>query len=125
MFSVASRRVLKTAASTSIHGGRNGVASFLAARCMSSIPSTMKAAVVREVGDAHALKVENDFPTPEIKPGGVIVKNQYAGINFIDTYHRKAYTPEISPSLEGKRVEEQWQLYQMKPPNRGSKLVTQ
>jgi len=61
----------------------------------------MKAAVVREVGDAHALKVEHDFPTPEIKPGGVIVKNQYAGINFIDTYHRKGLYPRDLPFIGG------------------------
>eukprot|EP00580_Thalassiosira_gravida_P002848 CAMPEP_0201608894 /NCGR_PEP_ID=MMETSP0492-20130828/9433_1 /ASSEMBLY_ACC=CAM_ASM_000837 /TAXON_ID=420259 /ORGANISM="Thalassiosira gravida, Strain GMp14c1" /LENGTH=376 /DNA_ID=CAMNT_0048073937 /DNA_START=11 /DNA_END=1141 /DNA_ORIENTATION=- len=101
MFSVTSRRVLNTAASSSVYGSRNGLTSFLPLRCMSSIPSTMKAAVVREVGDAHALKVEHDFPTPEIKPGGVIVKNQYAGINFIDTYHRKGLYPRDLPFIGG------------------------
>mmetsp|Transcript_861 Transcript_861/g.1332 ORF Transcript_861/g.1332 Transcript_861/m.1332 type:complete len:377 (-) Transcript_861:64-1194(-) len=101
MFSVASRRVFNTAASSSVYGSRNGLTSFLPLRCMSSIPSTMKAAVVREVGDAHALKVEHDFPTPEIKPGGVIVKNQYAGINFIDTYHRKGLYPRDLPFIGG------------------------
>eukprot|EP00569_Conticribra_weissflogii_P003812 CAMPEP_0171333748 /NCGR_PEP_ID=MMETSP0878-20121228/4199_1 /TAXON_ID=67004 /ORGANISM="Thalassiosira weissflogii, Strain CCMP1336" /LENGTH=336 /DNA_ID=CAMNT_0011834725 /DNA_START=245 /DNA_END=1255 /DNA_ORIENTATION=- len=61
----------------------------------------MKAAVVREVGDAHALKMENDYPTPEMKPGQVIVKNQYAGINFIDTYHRKGLYPRDLPFVGG------------------------
>eukprot|EP00581_Thalassiosira_minuscula_P008823 CAMPEP_0183704980 /NCGR_PEP_ID=MMETSP0737-20130205/2179_1 /TAXON_ID=385413 /ORGANISM="Thalassiosira miniscula, Strain CCMP1093" /LENGTH=376 /DNA_ID=CAMNT_0025932021 /DNA_START=42 /DNA_END=1172 /DNA_ORIENTATION=+ len=101
MFAVASRRVLNTAASTSICSGRNALASFLPVRCMSSVPSTMKAAVVREVGDAHALKVEDDFPTPELKAGGVIVKNQFAGINFIDTYHRKGLYPRDLPFVGG------------------------
>merc|ERR1719384_1815850 len=71
------------------------------ARFLSTIPSTMKAAVVRETGDAHALKVESDFPTPEMKPGQVIVKNQYAGINFIDTYHRKGLYPRDLPFVGG------------------------
>lgn len=61
----------------------------------------MKAAVVRETGDAHALKIENDYPTPTLKPGGVIVKNQYAGINFIDTYHRKGLYPRDLPFIGG------------------------
>jgi len=61
----------------------------------------MKAAAVREPGDAHALKVENDFPTPELKAGGVIVKNEYAGINFIDTYHRKGLYPREFPFIGG------------------------
>jgi len=61
----------------------------------------MKAAVIRETGDAHALKVEPDFPVPELKPGGVIVKNQFAGINFIDTYHRKGLYPRELPFVGG------------------------
>lgn len=88
MLSTASRRVMTTMNATS-------------ARFLSTIPSTMKAAVVRETGDAHALKVESDFPTPEVKPGGVIVKNEYAGINFIDTYHRKGLYPRDLPFVGG------------------------
>jgi NADPH2:quinone reductase len=61
----------------------------------------MKAAVVREVGDAHALKVETDFPTPTLKPNSVIVKNEYAGINFIDTYHRKGLYARDLPFVGG------------------------
>merc|ERR1719384_1285900 len=71
------------------------------ARSLSTVPSTMKAAVVRETGDAHALKVENDFPTPQLKPGQVIVKNKYAGINFIDTYHRKGLYARDLPFIGG------------------------
>jgi NADPH2:quinone reductase len=57
--------------------------------------------VVRETGDAHALKLETDFPSPELKAGGVIVKNQYAGINFIDTYHRKGLYARDLPFVGG------------------------
>jgi NADPH2:quinone reductase len=60
-----------------------------------------KAAVVREVGDAHALKIENNYPTPQLKPGQVIVKNEYAGVNFIDTYHRKGLYPRDLPFIGG------------------------
>ena len=56
---------------------------------------------MRQVGDAHALKVENDFPTPQLKPGQVIVKNDYAGVNFIDTYHRKGLYPRDLPFVGG------------------------
>ena len=54
-------------------------------RHMSSVPATMKAAVVRETGPVEALVVEKDFPVPEMKDGQVLVNNEYAGINFIDT----------------------------------------
>eukprot|EP00956_Cyclotella_meneghiniana_P008719 scaffold11898_cov69-Cyclotella_meneghiniana.AAC.9 len=77
------------------------VKSLALSRCMSSLPTTMKAAVVRETGDAHALKLESDYPTPQLKPGQVIVKNQYAGINFIDTYHRKGLYPRDLPFVGG------------------------
>lgn len=44
MISAASRHVLTTA-STSVGGGRNGLANLLSVRSMSSIPSTMKVRV--------------------------------------------------------------------------------
>jgi NADPH2:quinone reductase len=57
--------------------------------------------VIRETGDADVMKIELDFPTPELKPGGVIVKNEFAGINFIDTYHRKGLYPRDLPFVGG------------------------
>lgn len=57
--------------------------------------------MVRETGDAHALKVETDFPTPKMGPGQVIVKNQFSGINFIDTYHRKGLYARDLPFVGG------------------------
>jgi len=71
------------------------------ARFLSAVPSTMKAAVVRETGDASALKLETDYPTPALQPNGVIVKNEFAGINFIDTYHRKGLYARDLPFIGG------------------------
>mmetsp|Transcript_20648 Transcript_20648/g.30462 ORF Transcript_20648/g.30462 Transcript_20648/m.30462 type:complete len:369 (-) Transcript_20648:210-1316(-) len=94
MFSLASRRI----APRVVAKASPAFASF---RFMSSLPSTMRAAVVRETGDAHQLKMESDFPTPELKPGQVIVKNKFAGINFIDTYHRKGLYARDLPFIGG------------------------
>lgn len=94
MFSIATRRVAANVTSFK-------PVAFANFRFMSSIPTTMRAAVVREVGDADALKVEKDYPTPEMKPGQVIVKNHYAGINFIDTYHRKGMYARDLPFIGG------------------------
>ncbi|EEC50143.1 predicted protein [Phaeodactylum tricornutum CCAP 1055/1] len=80
---------------------RNSSLTGVLRRSMSSIPSTMKAAVVRETGDAHALKVETDFPTPSLGANQVIVKNEFAGINFIDTYHRKGLYARDLPFIGG------------------------
>jgi NADPH2:quinone reductase len=66
-----------------------------------SVPSVMKAAVVREPGAADALKVESDFPVPEIAAGQVLVKNAFAGINFIDTYHRSGLYARDLPFVGG------------------------
>mmetsp|Transcript_54139 Transcript_54139/g.60535 ORF Transcript_54139/g.60535 Transcript_54139/m.60535 type:complete len:364 (+) Transcript_54139:76-1167(+) len=85
--------ILSRCVSSSVANGR---------RCFSvAIPETMKAAVVRQVGDADALKVETDYPTPKIGPGQVIVKNEYAGINFIDTYHRSGLYARDLPFVGG------------------------
>ena len=66
-----------------------------------SVPSVMKAAVVREPGAADALKVESDFPVPDIAAGQVLVKNAFAGINFIDTYHRSGLYARDLPFVGG------------------------
>ena len=57
--------------------------------------------MVRETGDAHALKVESDFPTPKLGAGQVLVKNEFAGINFIDTYHRSGLYARDLPFVGG------------------------
>ena len=61
----------------------------------------MQAAVVREVGGPENLKIETNFPTPKMGAGQVIVKNEFAGINFIDTYHRKGMYPRDIPFIGG------------------------
>jgi NADPH:quinone reductase len=60
-----------------------------------------KAAVVRETGSASVLKVETNYPTPKVPENGVLVKNEYAGINFIDTYHRSGLYSRELPFIGG------------------------
>lgn len=47
------------------------------------------------------MKLESDFPTPTMNAGEVIVKNDFAGINFIDTYHRGGLYPRDLPFIGG------------------------
>lgn len=47
----------------------------------------MRAIVVHETGGPEAMRVE-DVPVPEPGPGQVRVRVHYAGVNFIDVYHR-------------------------------------
>eukprot|EP00563_Minutocellus_polymorphus_P001600 CAMPEP_0181041468 /NCGR_PEP_ID=MMETSP1070-20121207/11614_1 /TAXON_ID=265543 /ORGANISM="Minutocellus polymorphus, Strain NH13" /LENGTH=346 /DNA_ID=CAMNT_0023119579 /DNA_START=175 /DNA_END=1215 /DNA_ORIENTATION=- len=65
------------------------------------VPATMKTCVIREHGDANVLNVVNDFPTPTLSAGSVIVQNKFAGLNFIDTYHRKGLYPRKLPFVAG------------------------
>jgi len=61
----------------------------------------MRAVVVHETGDAGALTVEKEYAVPKISDGQVLVKNSFAGINFIDTYHRKGLYPRDLPFIGG------------------------
>jgi NADPH2:quinone reductase len=70
-------------------------------RAMSTVPATMRAAVVRETGAADVLKVESDYAVPTIADGQVLVKNEYSGINFIDTYHRSGLYARDLPFVGG------------------------
>ncbi|EEH58481.1 uncharacterized protein MICPUCDRAFT_15288 [Micromonas pusilla CCMP1545] len=64
-------------------------------------PLPQRAAVVRETGPSSVMKVENDYPVPKLAPGGVLVKNKYSGINFIDTYHRSGLYKRELPFIGG------------------------
>lgn len=44
---------------------------------------------------------ETDYPTPSMGAGQVIVKNDYAGINFIDCYHRSGLYARDLPFVGG------------------------
>ena len=53
-------------------------------RTMSSLPKTMKAVFIEKTGGTDVLQYA-DVPVPEPKEGEVLVKNEYIGINYIDT----------------------------------------
>ncbi|RYP49452.1 hypothetical protein DL768_004862 [Monosporascus sp. mg162] len=60
---------------------------------MASLPSTMKGVVIEKTGGTEVLQHKTDMPVPEPKEGQVLVKNDYAGVNFIDTYFRSGLYP--------------------------------
>jgi len=73
-------------------------------RNMSAIPDKMKAVVVNAIGPASVLKVETSWPVPQggkPKDGEVLVRNQYAGLNFIDTYFRSGLYKRDPPFISG------------------------
>jgi NADPH:quinone reductase len=63
--------------------------------------STMKAVVFTETGPSSVLQV-TDVPVPVPKPTQALVKVEYSGINFIDTYLRTGLYPIQLPSITGR-----------------------
>lgn len=59
---------------------------------MAPIPSTMKAVQISQNGGLDVLE-HKDIPVPALKDGQVLVRNDFAGINFIDTYFRSGLYP--------------------------------
>jgi len=60
---------------------------------MASIPGTMKGVIIEKTGGTEVLQHKQDLPVPQPKAGEILVKNDYSGINFIDTYFRSGLYP--------------------------------
>lgn len=58
---------------------------FTYIRTMASIPKTMKGVIMEKNGGTEVLQYKTDLPVPEPKEGQILIKNDYVGINFIDT----------------------------------------
>lgn len=54
-------------------------------RNMSSLPKTMKAVIIEKTGGTDVLQYKTDVPVPEPKGDEVLIKNEFIGINYIDT----------------------------------------
>jgi NADPH2:quinone reductase len=91
--SLASRAVQTTRLFTSSHIASARLASLKSQldrrafhiRKMSSLPQTMKAVQIEKTGGTDVLQYKTDVPVPEPKEGEVLVKNEFIGINYIDT----------------------------------------
>ena len=60
----------------------------------------MKGVLVEKTGGTEALQYKTDLPIPVPKAGEILVKNEYIGINYIDTFVLVALSlklPFISP----------------------------
>ena len=50
-----------------------------------SIPKTMKGVVIEKTGGVEVLQYRTDLPVPTLKDGEILVKNEFIGVNYIDT----------------------------------------
>ncbi|KAI5965302.1 ZTA1 [Candida pseudojiufengensis] len=58
------------------------------------LPSTQSAVYINEIGEFDKIKFDSSIPVPKIESSNdIIIKNYYAGINFIEAYFRKGIYP--------------------------------
>lgn len=50
-----------------------------------SIPQIMKGVIIEKNGGADVLQYKTDLPVPTPKEGQILVRNDYVGVNYIDT----------------------------------------
>lgn len=71
---------------------------------MAPIPATMKAVSMAQTGPVSVLEYK-DHPVPTIAPSEILVRNTFAGVNFIDTYFRSGqYKPATLPLILGQEA---------------------
>lgn len=69
------------------------------------LPSTQKVILFEENSDSLDVLKYADFDTPHIaSPNEIIIKNKFAGVNFIDSYFRKGIYPSEKPHILGKEA---------------------
>ncbi|CAJ2502012.1 Uu.00g048650.m01.CDS01 [Anthostomella pinea] len=72
----------------------------------SSVPSTMKGVMINKTGGTEVLEYKTDIPVPTPIDGQILVKNDYIGVNFIDTYFRSGLYPAPQmPYILGREAE--------------------
>ncbi|KAH7411216.1 hypothetical protein BKA64DRAFT_704320 [Cadophora sp. MPI-SDFR-AT-0126] len=70
-----------------------------------SIPKTMKGVLIEKTGGVEVLQYKTDLPVPAPKTGEVLVKNDFIGVNYIDTYFRTGLYPAPKPEILGREAE--------------------
>lgn len=68
------------------------------------LPKTMKGILIEKTGGTEVLQYKTDLPVPNPKEGEVLVKNDFIGINYIDTYFRTGLYPSPKPEILGKEA---------------------
>jgi hypothetical protein len=63
--------------------------------------SSMQAIIVSALGDSSSLLLTHDSPVPQTAPGHALIKLQFSGVNYIDTYFRSGLYPTQLPYTPG------------------------
>ncbi len=68
---------------------------------MAPVPKMMKAVQIEKTGGIEVLQYK-DLPVPSPKENEVVIKNEYLGVNYIDTYFRTGLYPNPKPMILGR-----------------------
>ncbi|KAL9597135.1 MAG: hypothetical protein Q9219_005357 [cf. Caloplaca sp. 3 TL-2023] len=68
---------------------------------MAPIPKMMKAVQIEKTGGVEVLQYK-DIPVPTPKDDEVLIKNEYIGVNYIDTYFRTGLYQNPKPMVLGR-----------------------
>lgn len=72
---------------------------------LAKLPKTQKVVLQEETGESLDIIKYADFDTPQIEsPKDIIIKNKFAGVNFIDSYFRKGIYPSEKPHIFGREA---------------------
>ncbi|KAI1733614.1 hypothetical protein F4680DRAFT_463007 [Xylaria scruposa] len=63
------------------------------ASAMAPVPNTMKGVLINKTGGTEVLEYKTDIPVPTPIDGDILVKNDFIGVNYIDTYFRTGLYP--------------------------------
>ncbi|CAD6887308.1 unnamed protein product [Tilletia controversa] len=66
-----------------------------------NLPKTMRAVQITKTGGIDVIKVSDDVAMPTPGPTQVLFKNEWAGINYIDTYFRSGLYKQDLPFILG------------------------
>lgn len=76
----------------------------------------MKGVLIEKTGGTEVLQYRDDLPVPVPKQGEVLVKVEFIGINFIDTYRNPPSLFDIESSLNKKTaISDQVSMYPQNP----------
>ncbi|KAK4647210.1 uncharacterized protein QC761_123410 [Podospora bellae-mahoneyi] len=65
---------------------------------MAPIPKTMFGVVIPRPGGPDVLEYKTGLPVPSLGEGQILIRNEYVGVNYIDTYFRTGLYKPPSPS---------------------------
>ncbi|KAL8867173.1 MAG: hypothetical protein Q9174_005829, partial [Haloplaca sp. 1 TL-2023] len=68
---------------------------------MAPVPKSMKAVEIDQTGGVEVLQYKN-VPVPAPKGNEVLIKNEFIGVNYIDTYFRTGLYPNPKPMILGR-----------------------